>query len=366
MAAPPAGRPGPPAGHRPIPLGWPTWPAAPGWAAIELAKAFPHLTVDGRDNDEASSRSGGKHAVEPRASPIGWTLEVVDLADESADWSPRYDLAMLFECVHDFPRPVEVAAARSRRRPARRYGPGRGRCERPRPSPRLATSSSASSPSASAIWCLPQGRVGPDPEPVGTLIRPADMRDLARAGGLRRRADPADRAPGLAVLPAGPVTAPPDRAARRDRDRHVLGAGPALHGRCWTARAPASSSPPAGTGRTSTWPRSCATHASGLRRASRRRSRGPGSAAVEHFGQVDILVNNAGIAHSGPAEEESAEHCRTSSTPTSPGCSDSPSWSVGTCWPGAAEGSPGASCRTLRPLDGPGTRRRCPPVLARR
>ena len=36
---------------------------------------------------------------------------------------------------------------------------------------------------ASAIWCLPQGRVGPDPEPVGTLIRPAAMRDLARRAG---------------------------------------------------------------------------------------------------------------------------------------------------------------------------------------
>jgi hypothetical protein len=35
----------------------------------------------------------------------------------------------------------------------------------------------------SAIWCLPQGRVGPDPEPVGTLIRPAAMLDLARRAG---------------------------------------------------------------------------------------------------------------------------------------------------------------------------------------
>ena len=36
---------------------------------------------------------------------------------------------------------------------------------------------------SSAIWCLPQGRVGPDPEPVGTLIRPAAMLDLARRAG---------------------------------------------------------------------------------------------------------------------------------------------------------------------------------------
>ena len=33
------------------------------------------------------------------------------------------------------------------------------------------------------MWCLPQGRVGPDPEPVGTLIRPAAMLDLARRAG---------------------------------------------------------------------------------------------------------------------------------------------------------------------------------------
>jgi hypothetical protein len=36
---------------------------------------------------------------------------------------------------------------------------------------------------ASAIWCLPQGPTGPDPEPVGALIRPADVRDLAARAG---------------------------------------------------------------------------------------------------------------------------------------------------------------------------------------
>jgi hypothetical protein len=32
---------------------------------------------------------------------------------------------------------------------------------------------------ASAIWCVPGGRVGVEPEPVGAVIRPADMRPLA-------------------------------------------------------------------------------------------------------------------------------------------------------------------------------------------
>jgi hypothetical protein len=36
---------------------------------------------------------------------------------------------------------------------------------------------------ASVIWCLPQGRVGHDPEPVGTLRRPVAMLDLARRVG---------------------------------------------------------------------------------------------------------------------------------------------------------------------------------------
>jgi SAM-dependent methyltransferase len=152
-----------------------------GWAAIELAKAFPHVTVDGRDSDDASIAIGRKNAVE-HAVADRVTLEVVDLADQSADWSPRYDLAMLFECVHDFPRPVEVLRhARAAVRPGGTVLVVDMR-----------TAETFTAPgdeferffaSASAIWCLPQGRVGPDPEPVGTLIRPADVRDLAGRAG---------------------------------------------------------------------------------------------------------------------------------------------------------------------------------------
>ena len=152
-----------------------------GWAAIELAKAFPHVTVDGRDSDEASIAIGRKNAVE-HAVADRVTLEVVDLADQSADWSPPYDLAMLFECVHDFPRPAEVLRhARAAVRPGGTVLVVDMR-----------TAETFTAPgdeferffaSASAIWCLPQGRVGPDPEPVGTLIRPADIRDLAGRAG---------------------------------------------------------------------------------------------------------------------------------------------------------------------------------------
>ena len=79
--------------------------------------AFPHIRVDGLDNDEASIAIGRQHAAS-RGVADRVDLEVADLADESADWSPRYDLVLLLECVHELPRPVEAlrharAAARS-------------------------------------------------------------------------------------------------------------------------------------------------------------------------------------------------------------------------------------------------------------
>ena len=152
-----------------------------GWAAIELAKAFPHIRVDGLDNDEASVAIGRQHAASHGVADRV-DLEVADLADESADWSPRYDLVLLIECVHDLPRPVE--ALRHARAAVRPGGTVLVVDER--------AAESFTAPgdeierffaAASAIWCLPQGRVGPDPEPVGTLIRPAAMLDLARRAG---------------------------------------------------------------------------------------------------------------------------------------------------------------------------------------
>ena len=152
-----------------------------GWAAIELAKAFPHVTVDGRDNDEASIAIGRRNAVD-HAVADRVTLEVVDLADPAADWSPRYDLAIFVECVHDFPRPVEALAhARAAMRPGGTVLVVDERAAETFTAP--GDEAERFFASASAIWCLPQGRVGPDPEPVGTLIRPAAMRDLAERAG---------------------------------------------------------------------------------------------------------------------------------------------------------------------------------------
>ena len=152
-----------------------------GWAAIELAKAFPHIMVDGMDNDEASIATGRQNAAEHGVADRV-DLEVVDLADKSADWSPRYDLVLFVECVHDFPRPVEALRhARAALRPGGTVLVVDERAAESFTAPGDLTERFFAA--ASAIWCLPQGRVGLDPEPVGTLIRPAHMQDLARRAG---------------------------------------------------------------------------------------------------------------------------------------------------------------------------------------
>jgi SAM-dependent methyltransferase len=152
-----------------------------GWAAIELAKAFPAITVAGRDNDEASIARGRQHAVEHGVADRV-NLEVLDISDAAADWSPRYDLVLFVECVHDFPRPVE--ALENARRSVHPGGTVLVVDERV-PETLAAPGDEVERffAAASAVWCLPQGRVGPDPEPVGAVIRPADMRDLARRAG---------------------------------------------------------------------------------------------------------------------------------------------------------------------------------------
>jgi SAM-dependent methyltransferase len=137
--------------------------------------------VDGLDSDEASIAIGRRHAADHGVADRV-NLEVADLADESADWSPRYDLVLFVECVHDFPRPVEALRhARAALRPGGSVLVVDERAAETFTAP--GDEIERFFAAASTIWCLPQGRVGQDPEPVGTLIRPAAMRGLARRAG---------------------------------------------------------------------------------------------------------------------------------------------------------------------------------------
>jgi SAM-dependent methyltransferase len=152
-----------------------------GWAGIELAKAFPHIHVEGRDNDETSIAIGRKNAVDAGVADRV-TLEVADISDATADWSPRYDFVLFVECVHDFPRPVEALQnARAAVRPGGTVLVVDERADEEFTAPGDEVQRFFAA--ASAIWCVPQGRVGVDPEPVGAVIRPTDMKDLAQRAG---------------------------------------------------------------------------------------------------------------------------------------------------------------------------------------
>src|SRR5437763_875878 len=107
-----------------------------------------------------------------------------DLGDATADWTPRYDVVFFFECVHDLPRPVE--ALRHARSALTAGGTVIVMDER--------AADTFTAPgddverflaAASALWCLPQGLVGTDPQPVGALLRPSTMDALAARAGYR-------------------------------------------------------------------------------------------------------------------------------------------------------------------------------------
>jgi SAM-dependent methyltransferase len=152
-----------------------------GWSTIEMAKAFPHARFDGYDVDEASIAAARRNAAEQRVADR-IDFEVVDLSDPTADWSPRYDVVFFFECLHDLPRPVE--ALTHARRSMRPQGTVIVMDEH--------TAETFSAPgdpverflaAASAVWCVPQGLTGPDPQPVGALMRIHELRALADQAG---------------------------------------------------------------------------------------------------------------------------------------------------------------------------------------
>ncbi len=82
-----------------------------GWSSIAMAKAYPKITVQGFDLDEAAIEQAARNAdTEGVADRV--TFRAADAADPG--FSGRFDLATIFEALHDMARPVEaLRAARS-------------------------------------------------------------------------------------------------------------------------------------------------------------------------------------------------------------------------------------------------------------
>jgi SAM-dependent methyltransferase len=152
-----------------------------GWAGIALAEAFPGVRVDGYDADEESIAMA-RHNAAARGVGDRVRFEVCDLSSPDAN-TPRYDVALMFECLHDMAYPDRVLAAT--RGQLAEGGTLLVMDE--------ATDDELVAPTEdpiqrlfagiSPLWCLPQGITGPDARPVGTVLRAGRLRELAADAG---------------------------------------------------------------------------------------------------------------------------------------------------------------------------------------
>ena len=79
-----------------------------GWSAIALARAYPKILVDGLDLDPSSiDLARANLATTEVADRV--TFSIRDAADPGL--AGQYDLATIFEAVHDFSQPVAVLRA---------------------------------------------------------------------------------------------------------------------------------------------------------------------------------------------------------------------------------------------------------------
>lgn len=153
-----------------------------GWSSIELARAYPKVTVDGYDLDEPSIALAEENL---RGSGVESRVRFIagDAAEAEADGS--YDLVTIFEAVHDMARPVEVLAA-SRRLLApggvALIGDEKVAHDFTAPGDELERVMYG----YSVLFCLPTSREEQPSAATGTAMRPATMEEYAIQAGFTR------------------------------------------------------------------------------------------------------------------------------------------------------------------------------------
>jgi hypothetical protein len=119
-------------------------------------------------------RNAGDAGVSDRV-----TFDVVDASSPYGE--DRYDLILFFECVHDMAHPVEAIA--QAKAALAEGGTVIVMDERVTDVLNAGDPTETFFATASVLWCLPQGRVEPDSEAVGTVMRPSRFRGIARMAG---------------------------------------------------------------------------------------------------------------------------------------------------------------------------------------
>jgi SAM-dependent methyltransferase len=150
-----------------------------GWSAIALARQYPLVSVDGFDLDPASvALARGNAAAAGVAERV--RFEARDAGDPGL--AGCYELGVVFEALHDMPRPVE--ALRTLRRLAGETGAvlvvDLKVDERfAAPGDDLARFNYG----WSVLSCLASGMTGPNAAGTGAVMRPQTLRAYAAAAG---------------------------------------------------------------------------------------------------------------------------------------------------------------------------------------
>ncbi len=149
-----------------------------GWSSVTMARAFPNARVEGVDLDPASiaaaTATAEREGVADRV-----TFEVRDAASLAG---AGFDVATMFEMLHDLSHPVEVLrAARASLAPDGVVLVADEITEDAFTGP--AGEGDRRHYGWSVLHCLPASMTEPDSAATGTVIRPATVRTYAEAAG---------------------------------------------------------------------------------------------------------------------------------------------------------------------------------------
>jgi SAM-dependent methyltransferase len=153
-----------------------------GWSSIAMALAYPLVHVDGFDLDEDAIESARFNA---QARGVADRVRFVAADASDPGLSGRYDLAAIFEALHDMARPVPaLRAARALLGEGGSVLVADERVEDEFTVP--APDRDRSSYGWSVVTCLPQAMGDPESAATGAVMRPATVRRYAQEAGFRQ------------------------------------------------------------------------------------------------------------------------------------------------------------------------------------
>lgn len=150
-----------------------------GWSSISLARAFPKVTIDAYDLDEASINQA---RINAKSEGVEKQITFHLKAAEDIDSEHKYDLVCAFECIHDMAYPVRAL----RRIKEMTIEGGAVFVSDEAAGETLKDNSNFLGRflyNFSVLHCLPQAMVFPDSAKTGTIMSVSIMKRYAESAG---------------------------------------------------------------------------------------------------------------------------------------------------------------------------------------